>query len=1023
MAAAAREAGVAWDRLEGRVLMSSAPAAAGPVARVASAVVLAAATPAIPAVTSLTLINADTDQPMVGLTTLTNGATLDLSKLPTKRMNVRANVNSTALSVRFAYDSNANYRVESGAPFSLAGDSGGNYAPWTPTVGSHTIKVTPYSKTGATGTAGAVFTITFKVVAGTTTVPPVVPPTVPPPPVVVKPVADLINAATDQKIATLTDGYVIDLSKIGTRLNIQGTPVGTAGSLDFRIDGVSIKTESFAPYTIGGDAIVNGKTDYLDWTPPVGQHTFQVVQWSKAAATGTVQGTTTLALTVLPAIVAPPPVPPVPPTVPTVPGLSGLTLVNANTDLAVGPLAASGTTIDLTNGQAAFTIRADPATGTSAGPAVGSVVFAVDGVAATDDAAPFTLGGEDGVDLLPWAATVGTHVIQVTPYALAGGLGDAGAAVTATVTVTNTVPPPPPPVPVPGPTAYLMNAATEAKIATLTDGYVIDLGSVGTRLNIRALPVGTAGSIVFKIDGAVVKTETTAPYAIGGDNGPSDYLDWTPPVGQHVLQVVQYSAAGGAGTVQGTTTLALTVLAAPLPPANAVSVAAVDPTAKETGQDAGAFLVSRTGPTTAPLVVALAVGGSAAEGLDYAALPRTVTIPVGAATVTFPVVAFDDVTQEADETATVTLVTGAGYSIAPALPSAIVTIGDDDAPAAQMPFTGRPVAVPAAVVQAEDFDTGGDFVAYHVPLGIATTNPYRPGVIPPIAATADGDGGYQLDQAPIDSYYEYAADVAAPGLYDLTIRYAAGTDGGTVHVQLDDVDVTGPITLAPTGGWDAYQVVTVSNVPLGIGRHNLTLGFDSAPVQGGAVASVDWFAFAPAAAVAGPASVAGGSAAPAPVLSAAPVGTTGLALSWAAPAGGDLSDVVRYRVTYTGDAYPYAPAGQRQTLDVPGTASSVVLSGLVPFTLYTVDVTAIDAAGDARPAARATPMTAPLATQRRYLYSLDAPRNKIGFTNNPRQIQVFDVSAGHQWVRNIPLPAGVFNIRGLAASVATGRLF
>ncbi|MDB5297528.1 MAG: C-terminal target protein, partial [Phycisphaerales bacterium] len=125
---------------------------------------------------------------------------------------------------------------------------------------------------------------------------------------------------------------------------------------------------------------------------------------------------------------------------------------------------------------------------------------------------------------------------------------------------------PPPPPPTGGPTAVLIDAAADVPIATLTDGYVIDLAAVGTRLNVRALPAGSAGSIQFLIDGAVAKTETTAPYAIGGDgtaaNGAVDYLDWTPPIGDHTLTVVQYAGAGATGAVQGTTALRLTVLPA-----------------------------------------------------------------------------------------------------------------------------------------------------------------------------------------------------------------------------------------------------------------------------------------------------------------------------------------------------------------------------------------------------------------------------------------------------------------------------
>jgi hypothetical protein len=112
-------------------------------------------------VTALTLMNANTDQPIL---TMTNGMTITLANLATRNLNIRA-VTSPSLvgSVRFALDGSANYRTETLAPYALAGDDSGDYRAWTPIVGSHTLKATPYSGTNATGTAGTPLTINFTV--------------------------------------------------------------------------------------------------------------------------------------------------------------------------------------------------------------------------------------------------------------------------------------------------------------------------------------------------------------------------------------------------------------------------------------------------------------------------------------------------------------------------------------------------------------------------------------------------------------------------------------------------------------------------------------------------------------------------------------------------------------------------------------------------------------------------------------------------------------------------------------------
>ncbi len=119
--------------------------------------------PAGPAVVSFTLMDADTDQPL--LDPMNSGSTLNLGTLPTRNLNVRANVSGSPIgSVRFAYDGNSSFRTENAAPYALAGDTAGDFGPWTPSVGSHSLSATPYSSSGATGTAGTPLTITFTVV-------------------------------------------------------------------------------------------------------------------------------------------------------------------------------------------------------------------------------------------------------------------------------------------------------------------------------------------------------------------------------------------------------------------------------------------------------------------------------------------------------------------------------------------------------------------------------------------------------------------------------------------------------------------------------------------------------------------------------------------------------------------------------------------------------------------------------------------------------------------------------------------
>lgn len=119
-------------------------------------------------VTSLTLIDADRDQPIAGYDPIPDGARLDLSTLPTTRLNLRANLSGGVGSVRFAWSgAESGSTTESAAPYAMKGDAGGDYAAWTPHAGSYSLTVTPFSGSGGSGgVAGAAASIAFTVATG-----------------------------------------------------------------------------------------------------------------------------------------------------------------------------------------------------------------------------------------------------------------------------------------------------------------------------------------------------------------------------------------------------------------------------------------------------------------------------------------------------------------------------------------------------------------------------------------------------------------------------------------------------------------------------------------------------------------------------------------------------------------------------------------------------------------------------------------------------------------------------------------
>lgn len=108
-----------------------------------------------------------------------------------------------------------------------------------------------------------------------------------------------------------------------------------------------------------------------------------------------------------------------------------------------------------------------------------------------------------------------------------------------------------------------------------------------------------------------------------------------------------------------------------------LTINAVDASASETGSNTGTFTVARTGSTAEAIEVFYTATGSAENGLDYAALPNSVIIPIGSYTADITILPINDSLREGDEAATLTLDAVEGFFIGTP-GSATVTIADDD---------------------------------------------------------------------------------------------------------------------------------------------------------------------------------------------------------------------------------------------------------------------------------------------------------------------------------------------------------
>jgi fibronectin type 3 domain-containing protein len=146
---------------------------------------------------------------------------------------------------------------------------------------------------------------------------------------------------------------------------------------------------------------------------------------------------------------------------------------------------------------------------------------------------------------------------------------------------------------------------------------------------------------------------------------------------------------------------------------------------------------------------------------------------------------------------------------------------------ASTPYSGTPIAIPGTI-EAENYDLGGEGDAYH------DTTPGNSG--PATYRTDDVDheacseGGYNIGWTAQEEWLKYTVNVASNGSYDIVARVASLVGSGAYHIEVNDVDVTGTISVGPTGGWQNWQNRT-STVTLSAGQQVIKLVIDGAELN------------------------------------------------------------------------------------------------------------------------------------------------------------------------------------------------
>ncbi len=134
----------------------------------------------------------------------------------------------------------------------------------------------------------------------------------------------------------------------------------------------------------------------------------------------------------------------------------------------------------------------------------------------------------------------------------------------------------------------------------------------------------------------------------------------------------------------------------------------------------------------------------------------------------------------------------------------------------QTPYPGPgPHPIPGRI-EAENYDDDGEGVAYHDSDSTNEGGAYRSDGVD---VETCGEGGYNVGWIANGEWLEYSVDVAWTGTYDIELRVASDSGGGSLHIEFDDTDKTGMLSFPVTGGWQTYTSIFANDVSLTAGPH------------------------------------------------------------------------------------------------------------------------------------------------------------------------------------------------------------
>lgn len=122
-------------------------------------------------------------------------------------------------------------------------------------------------------------------------------------------------------------------------------------------------------------------------------------------------------------------------------------------------------------------------------------------------------------------------------------------------------------------------------------------------------------------------------------------------------------------------------------------------------------------------------------------------------------------------------------------------------------------------IEAEDYDRGGQGVAYSDSEPVNNGNAYR--VNEGVDVEMNSPGNYNVGWTNGGEWLEYTVNVTEAAQYTIGAVASSPNSTSAIRFKLDGNDVTGSVVLSNTGGWQNYRKVLSKGIKLPAGTHIL----------------------------------------------------------------------------------------------------------------------------------------------------------------------------------------------------------